>query len=88
MPADPQNSTFDIYYNQNQATTDITTRYVTLKETIPNLKEMIDYSNKEEEKEQEPLPVSKKGKYFFLGAALLSFILFIVLMIIIYKHIN
>ena len=84
LPADPQNSTFDIYYNQNQAITDITTRYVTLKETIPNLKEMIDYSK--EEKEKEPLPISKKGKNFFLGAALLSFILFVVLIIIIYKN--
>ena len=45
---------------------------------------MIDYSK--EEKEKEPLPVNTKGKYFFLGAALLSFILFVVLIIIIYKN--
>ena len=97
LPVQPQNTKFDIYYNQNRPITNIITRYITTKETNIPLQEMINYSKEIENKDstKEDIPQVKSDtvcksntvKYIFIGTGITFLIGFIIaICIVIYRN--
>lgn len=97
LPAQPQNAKLNIYFNQNKPITNITTRFVTTQETIPQLQEMINYSKEaaiEDAKKQDVVSPVKCDttckintiKYVFIGVGITFLIGFLIAIgVVIYR---